>query len=358
MSKNLDYTLVKDGDYQNITVYLRPYFDQPYSADSSHPQWNRLLEGVLSDNPTVVDLFDIAKTIARMKISERVAVGNGRLYFDGDEVHDALASHIVRLIEEGSDQWVALVRFFENLQANPNDNSRQQLYRFLQKHGFTLTPEGCFLGYKSVYDDENGTYTSTRSGPAIVNGVEHKSGRVAQKIGDVVELPRTEIDDDPNTTCSHGLHVASWEYAKSFNGGTKLIVLVNPRDVVSVPTDSNDGKIRVCRYKIVDTTVIENTNAFSDSYYEGDEYDDDEYDDYCDRCRDSGCDCLLDEDGDYDEYDHERYSSNPYQDDLIETDYDPEGDKEIFVKNESSTKGQSNNAYDEKNVITLKISLN
>ena len=289
---NLTYTLVSDGDSQNITVYLSPFFDQPYSADSSHPQWNRIIKDVLADDPEVIDLFDIAQTIARKNISERVAVGNGRLYFDGDEVHDALAQHIVRLIEEGSDQWVALVRFFENLQANPNDNSREQLYRFLQKHGFTLTPEGFFLGYKSVYDRGEGVYTSTASGPAIVNGVEYKARNpVEQRIGDTVELPRTEIDDDPNTLCSHGLHVASWEYAKGFSGGTKLIVLVNPRDVVSVPTDGNDGKIRVCRYKIVDTTVAENTHAFSDEYY--DEDDDEYYDDYYGES-DDDCDCGED----------------------------------------------------------------
>ena len=36
------------------------------------------------------------------------------------------------------------------------------------------------------------------------------------------------------------------------DGGDQVVVCkVNPRDVVSVPTDSNFGKLRVCRYEVV-----------------------------------------------------------------------------------------------------------
>lgn len=62
--------------------------------------------------------------------------------------------------------------------------------------------------------------------------------------------------------CGHGLHVGAFDYAKSYGGidldddeggnGNKLMICkVNPRDVVSVPTDSRFQKLRCCRYEVV-----------------------------------------------------------------------------------------------------------
>jgi hypothetical protein len=104
---------------------------------------------------------------------------------------------------------------------------------------------------------EEGVYYSTRSGHAIVNGVDIND-YVPQRVGDVVEMPRSEVTFDPSVSCSSGLHVADWGYANGM-GNTVLAVLVNPRDVVSVPTDYGDAKVRVCRYKVLEVR----TEAYS-----------------------------------------------------------------------------------------------
>src|SRR5690606_24725742 len=55
---------------------------------------------------------------------------------------------------------------------------------------------------------------------------------------------------NPNNTCSFGLHVACFDYAKGF--GPRLIeVKVNPADVVCVPTDYNGTKMRVCKFEVI-----------------------------------------------------------------------------------------------------------
>jgi hypothetical protein len=56
---------------------------------------------------------------------------------------------------------------------------------------------------------------------------------------------------DRNITCSSGLHIGAWEYVHSFTGTRILECLIDPIDVVSVPTDYHNQKMRVCRYKVI-----------------------------------------------------------------------------------------------------------
>lgn len=245
---NAKYNLVQDGDSRQVTLY---YDGETYLADNTHPRWDDIFNlVVVDDNPTdAVELFDIARLLRRKIVSERVTVTFNSVLFDNDPVHDALADHIVRLVNEGEDV-TAWVKLLENIKLNPNPGSVEQLYRHLSRFQYTVTQDGMILAYKGVYDNGDGTYKATRTGHAIVNG-EEINGTVNQKIGDVVEMPRSEVTFDPTVSCSYGLHVADWNYARGM-GSVVLGVLVNPRDVVSVPNHYGDAKVRVCRYKVLD----------------------------------------------------------------------------------------------------------
>ncbi len=108
------------------------------------------------------------------------------------------------------------------------------LYRFLEHNGHPLTEDGCFIAYRGVTDDFRDCRTRS----------------IDNSVGSVVEMPREQVDDNPNNTCSYGLHVACFNYAEGF--GPKLIeVKVNPKDVVCVPEDYEGTKMRVCRYEVV-----------------------------------------------------------------------------------------------------------
>jgi hypothetical protein len=64
-------------------------------------------------------------------------------------------------------------------------------------------------------------------------------------------MPRSEVVHDPSQACERGLHVSTRSYAEGYaRSGALLEVHVNPRDIVSVPTDGGGEKVRVCRYKI------------------------------------------------------------------------------------------------------------
>ena len=81
----------------------------------------------------------------------------------------------------------------------------------------------------------------------------------------MVSMPRQAVDDNPNNTCSHGLHVCSYEYLKNFTGERLVVCKVNPRDVVSIPTDYNHTKMRVCRYEVIQEIPLDSTD-WADRY--------------------------------------------------------------------------------------------
>lgn len=157
----------------------------------------------------------------------------GAVHIQGQPLPEALNKRLMDLIEAQMPTEI-LVRFWNNLKENPSFNSRQMLYAFLQHNGHPLTEDGCFIAYRGITEDFKDKHTRT---------MDNSPGRS-------IEVPRESVDDNPNNTCSHGLHVACFDYAKDF--GAKLIeVKVNPRDVVAVPTDYNGTKMRVCKFEVL-----------------------------------------------------------------------------------------------------------
>lgn len=206
------------------------------------------------DESEVYDLADAsAKVIATLqRLSERVTIKGDTIYFDGDEMETRLTRHIVDMIREDDVNYQGYVFFLENVQANPSKASRKALFKFLDKHDLVITEDGCFIGYKGINDDGKSS-TAGREDVTVTlpdGTVEVHKGRIPNPAGAVIEMPRSLVDDDRGVACSVGLHVGSFTYAKGF--ATKLLtVKVNPRDVVSVPSDSNDEKIRTHRYTVL-----------------------------------------------------------------------------------------------------------
>lgn len=252
-----------DGEASSVTV-----FDGTPGgtvATKDHPNFSRILATLQKGGThNVADLFDIAKPLANKfaQLSERVSVGDGMIYFDHDPVDNALTEAILRFYEQGNEDFKPLVSFMEKISDNPNLHSRMNLFRWLGKHKFAIAADGDLIAYKGV----GSNFKSQTSGEAIVNGVK-KNGQIPNDPGTVVEMPRSKVTFDPRNGCSTGLHVANWSFARGFtSSGTVLRVKVNPRDVVSVPVDAGDQKMRVCRYHVVDQVQSEDQSAlFADA---------------------------------------------------------------------------------------------
>ncbi len=242
----MQFNLTQQGDVTVLTVFVNGQLLT--ATNQTHPNIGDMVMKAMNDDDSIVDDFTQEKVVEEKfrALSERVSVRGGNLYLDGDLMDGALAEQIIRFLEAGIDDWEPLVLFMEKLQQNPSEHSRKQLFRWLAHHKFTISAKGDIVAYKGVDSDMR----STNSGYGIVDGKEYQNSRLPNEIGSVIEMPRSMVDDDPDSACSTGLHIANWRYASGWSGSVKLEIHVNPRDVVSVPTDSNSEKVRACRYTV------------------------------------------------------------------------------------------------------------
>ncbi len=268
---NLQYNLSVNP---NGLSYLIVYDEEavPHLVNSDHPRWDTIRDGVINDDISVLSLIEVGSSIVRTILSERVVFANNHLFFDNDEISGELVDAIINIIKEnGTEASQPLVNFLEKLYQNPSPDSVTQLYRFLKQNKLTITSDGDFIGYKGVYRGTEYSlspgigYRSWHAGPAIINGIDHIDGQVPQHIGDVVEIARSQVVNNPDVACAFGLHVATFDFANYFLGsGAVLAVSVNPRDVISVPSDHNDQKVRVCRYQILGEVIEPYTDSIVD----------------------------------------------------------------------------------------------
>ena len=303
----LPYRIFEHEGEATISVFTP---NGPRIASSTHPNFDAIVEAVQrGEDP--IDLINGEQGVIKAfeKVTDRVSLKDGVFLFDNDPIHDALAETIVRFWQSGEADYAPLVAFFEKVQTNPNEHTRENLYRWLQNQSFHINAEGNIVGYKGVhrsngYDPDDreaveGRYVSVTGGPAIVDGQDHASGPVPNNPGSVIEMARSAVQHDPGVACSTGLHVGTWEYASNF-GSVTLAVEVNPRDVVSVPTDCNGQKLRACRYTVIGEVTREHAKAAWDgvelpeeptptSFIIEDEVE------YCDECAEPIENCWCDE---------------------------------------------------------------
>jgi hypothetical protein len=185
----------------------------------------------------VSQLVDKAKRIRKHCTGKFDVDESGAIYADGTPMPYTLAVHIIKFADAGADV-APLLAFWINLKVNPSEVAKQCLYDFLSVNHVPITEDGKFLAYKRV--DKN--YMDIRT------------HTFDNSVGSYVSEDRALINPDPNVTCARGLHVAAFNYAdKQYGGaaGEHLIeVLVDPADVVAVPTDYNQQKMRVCAYEV------------------------------------------------------------------------------------------------------------
>ena len=198
----------------------------------------------------VEKLMDISKAL-NAYLGNSVEVKDGSVYHRGEVVDECIAKRILNFMEEDL-PVEPMTRFLENLYNNPSHNSRAQLYRFLEHKNMPITPDGCFLAYKSVDQDY----------------MDHHTSKFSNRVGQVLSIPRRGVDDNPENGCSYGFHAGSLEYASSFGGGDRRVVIVkiNPEDVVSVPNDCEFQKLRTAKYEVVANYAGPLPKTYAQSY--------------------------------------------------------------------------------------------
>ena len=222
-----------------------------------------IVSGELEKIPDVLTFKSTFDHIEGMELKDNC------VFIDGEALPEILNLRVLQYMEKRI-PFDSLIRFARKLRKNPSLNSRKMLYKFLEHNGHPITEEGNFIAYRGVTNDFKDRHT----------------GKFDNSVGAVCEMPRSQVDDNPNNTCSEGLHVACYDYAYGF-GPKRIEVEVNPVDVVCVPADYDGTKMRVCKFRV----VAEAESLRDEPYYTGDV---DCCDDICEDCEEyeNNCECY------------------------------------------------------------------
>lgn len=242
---------------ENALTVLFVETSKVYNIDDSHPSWEAVLEKLQNeDYEGLEELLSVKKVIETYTSSAGgVEVDEIGVKYNGQYIDNYLTNKIVDFAKRKL-PVKPLIKFFEKVMKNPSRRAVTELYKFLEHGQMPITPDGNFLGYKSVRGDYLDWY----------------SGKFNNSIGQTLEMERNQVCDDPELGCSYGFHVGTLEYAKNFNTGNRvMIVEVDPADVVSVPHDCNHQKLRTAKYTVVGEFEKPLDNDFSDEYNQEDE---------------------------------------------------------------------------------------
>jgi hypothetical protein len=206
-------TAIRDDDQEAAAVVIRDYLDTITAS----------VEKYKATTPADKQYLDI-------DLASRVVT------FNGEPVNEFTTKRILEIAELGL-PLTGIAEFLQNLSENPSFRVAESLFEFLSVGNVPITEEGKFVTYKAVRADYTDIY----------------SGKFDNSVGQTIEIPRNKVDENPDRTCSQGLHVCSFDYLPNFAHSNGHIVLceVNPKDVVAIPRDYNNTKMRVSKYVVI-----------------------------------------------------------------------------------------------------------
>jgi hypothetical protein len=247
----------------NLTLVLN---NQSYQVLPDHINYKMILEVLpTATAEELLEIVDVEKSIATFS-DGLVEIKNGQVTYEGEVVHGSISKRILEFMSKGL-PFQPLVNFLNNLMENPSMQSQKELYDFLEHEHLPITEDGHFLAYKAVRNDYKDKYR----------------GAFDNSIGQICQMQRAKVDDDRSRGCSDGLHAGALNYVAGYgsveNGDRIVIVKINPKDVVSVPSDCNCEKLRTCRYEVVGEYQGELLKPLYSADFDQDDYDDEE-DDY------------------------------------------------------------------------------
>jgi hypothetical protein len=275
----------------NLTLVLN---NQSYQVLPDHINYKMILEALpTATAEELLDIVDVEKAVANFS-DGLVEIKNGQVTYEGEVVHGSISKRILEFMSKGL-PFEPLVTFLNNLMENPSMQSQKELYDFLEHEHLPITEDGHFLAYKAVRSDYKDKY----------RGVFDNS------VGKVVSMQRAKVDDNRSRGCSDGLHAGALNYVAGYgsveSGDRIVIVKINPKDVVSVPSDCNCEKLRTCRYEVVGEYEGELLKPLYSADFSQDEYEDDE-DDYLNDYDESYWG-QFDEEDEEEDYDDEDYDN-------------------------------------------------
>lgn len=247
MIKNLKFTITNES----ASVIDLANGGKNHTVRRGAPNFGGLVAALEAGDEDAARGYLTVKTAIETWAKGLFKLAGGKIIHGEDSLPDSLSARIFDMITKGDDPQ-SLLNFWERLSKNPSWRSVNQLWGFLANKGIPIDQDGFILAYKGV----NADWTDCHSGKIInTPGSTHK-------------MPRNKISDDDTVACHFGYHVGALDYAQGFKPGNgKLIICkIDPEDVVCIPKDAGQQKMRTCRYEVIGiysgsrmSSTVENT---------------------------------------------------------------------------------------------------
>ena len=147
-----------------------------------------------------------------------------------------------------------VIPFLKKVAENFYINATHELYDYCRNMDFSITPNGNILAFKAVNRNMKAKYD---------NKTEYKLNEYTST--DVFDTNRDEY-------CSQGLHFCARNYLGGFADTNDIILIleIDPRDIVSIPSDNHFTKGRCKKCKVV--KIIGTYSEFVNMKYSIDEF--------------------------------------------------------------------------------------
>jgi len=218
------------GNKKQLSVFTN---DEVFTITSDNARFAEVLL-LLKDNrfSDAIAIMNVKKAVELYVEGEIMIKGNS-LSYKGMHIDNAMTKRLITSMQDGK-PFLPLLNFFRKLMDNPDQNVVDQLYGFMLHNDIEILENGNFIAWKRVTSDFKDMYTR----------------KIDNTIGQTVSMPREDVVVDPTRTCAPGLHVCAKSYLGHYGGGSGQIIAteVNPMNVVAVPIDYDNAKMRVCEY--------------------------------------------------------------------------------------------------------------
>lgn len=221
---------------------------QSHEVKKDHPRFNQInifLSKVVDNVITEDQAKELESLIEGEQVTQlktwsqgKLSIDNGVVRWDGKPLVGGLKEVMLRLAASGDTKRLKnFSAFIEKVRQCVSYKVNQRFFDFISKNSLQITEDGDIIAFKVVRRDYK----------------DKHSGTFDNSVGKTVQMPRNEVDDQDTNTCSNGLHICSESYIKSFSSSNDRLVLVkvDPRDIVAIPTDYSSAKARCCKYQVI-----------------------------------------------------------------------------------------------------------
>lgn len=254
MTTKFPYIITVDG--LAITIDGIPHF----VTDARYDQVIDLIRGEDDNDDQIRKLMSIKEQVEELAKGTGFEIRGSTVFYKNERLPAALETRVLSYVKEQL-PLDSFGLFMDNVRQNPSKIVFERLWGFLEHGKMPMTSDGCFLAYKRVKTNDKGEL------------VDCYTGKIINNPGTILEMERRLVDDNMERTCSYGYHVCSHEYLAHFPGTHTVTCKVNPRDVVAIPPDYNNTKMRVCKYEVLEilpdnvkSTPILSQKLVMDSY--------------------------------------------------------------------------------------------